>query len=343
MKQLHLSKNIILSNFKRLSRPYKLTHALTYKCNSKCKICSIWKIKPKGELTTNQIKKFYRNNTYFNWIDLTGGEIFLRKDLVEIIKTIIQTNKNLYLLHFPTNCLMPQYIEKQVKRILDYKPHRLIVTNSLDGPKEIHDHLRGIEGNFDRVIDTYSRLSKFKSTKFEVYLGMTLSKHNFRYIDKMYSQVKKAIPHITPNDIHFNLAHNSSHYYGNQNLDLSINQQIITSMNRFLSKRKQKLTGVDLIERRYQSLIPQYIKTGKSPIPCKALSSSLFIDPWGKIFPCTMWAKQLTSLEKVEYKLSKMWNDPNTLAVQKQAYSLNCPNCWTPCEAYQTVLGNLVS
>ena len=39
---ISLFKNIISSNFARLAFPYKLTFAVTYRCNYTCKTCNIW-------------------------------------------------------------------------------------------------------------------------------------------------------------------------------------------------------------------------------------------------------------------------------------------------------------
>jgi MoaA/NifB/PqqE/SkfB family radical SAM enzyme len=82
------STNILLSAFGGLKHPYKLTFAITNKCNLKCKTCNIWQRKPENELTFAEIDKFFAANNYFNWIDLTGGEIFLRKDLPDISRSI---------------------------------------------------------------------------------------------------------------------------------------------------------------------------------------------------------------------------------------------------------------
>jgi len=76
MKEFNFIKGIIFSNFKRLDCPYKLTFALTYRCNSRCQICQIWKKKKHKELSLLEIEKFFTINDFFNWIDLTGGEVF---------------------------------------------------------------------------------------------------------------------------------------------------------------------------------------------------------------------------------------------------------------------------
>ena len=61
-----LSKNILLSASGRLKHPYKLTFAITNKCNLRCKTCHIWEKKPAGELSSEEIDKFFYVNNFLN-------------------------------------------------------------------------------------------------------------------------------------------------------------------------------------------------------------------------------------------------------------------------------------
>lgn len=210
---------ILQSNFQRLPYPYKLTFAITYRCNSRCTICSIWKKPHLPEMTLDEIRKFFTANPYFRWVNLTGGEVFLRSDLVEIIKIILDTQKNLYFLNFPTNGIMTKRIVEQVQKILLLNPPHFIVSISLDGPQKTHDTLRGIKGNWEKAVKTYTELKKLRSSHFDTYFGMTLSHYNNGLIEQTYEELKTAIPTLKRSDIHFNIAHHSSHYYGNSAKD----------------------------------------------------------------------------------------------------------------------------
>ena len=99
---LNLSRNILRSNFGRLPFPYKLTFAITYRCNYRCRICNIWKRDPAEELTLDEFERFFKKSNGFNWIDFTGGEVWLRKDFTGIIEAAIRNCRNLLMLHFPT-------------------------------------------------------------------------------------------------------------------------------------------------------------------------------------------------------------------------------------------------
>jgi MoaA/NifB/PqqE/SkfB family radical SAM enzyme len=335
-------KSIILSNFKVLKAPYKLTFSLTYRCNSRCQICGIWKNKNLNELSLEQIEGFFEKNDFFNWIDLTGGEVFLRDDLVRVCSAIILNCKNLALLHIPTNGILTKTIVAKTKKILELKPRRFIISVSLDGPPSVHDRLRGVRGNWQKAIKTFMELSKIKSKSFEIFFGMTLFGENHSLIEETYQVLKKEIPWIERADIHFNLAH-SSFYYGNEKIDLGISREIIRSMDKYVSKRRYKISVVQLLEVKYQKLLLSFIEKNSCPLKCKSLSASLFLDPMGNIFPCAMWANKIGNLKDFKFDLTKVWGLKKVKRIRKEIADEKCPGCWTPCEAYQTILGNLVN
>jgi MoaA/NifB/PqqE/SkfB family radical SAM enzyme len=113
--------------------PFKLNFCLTYWCQYKCKTCNIWQRKPTDELTLDEIGTFVRENPGINWLDLTGGEIFLRRDIDDIFDVVVDGWSRLALLHFPTNGFLTDRIVHSVERIAGRGPARIVVTVSVDG------------------------------------------------------------------------------------------------------------------------------------------------------------------------------------------------------------------
>jgi radical SAM protein with 4Fe4S-binding SPASM domain len=338
---LSLGEAIVRSNFSDLPHPFKLTYAVTYRCNSRCTICSIWKRKTFTELSQPEIDAFFTKNNYFNWIDITGGEVFMKPRLLSIVETIMHTQNNLYLLHIPTNGILTGKILRDVREILDMKPNKFIITCSIDGPPALHDKLRGIKDNWKQTVQTYRKLKELSSGRFNCYFGMTLSGYNFQTIEQTYRALKWEIPELSPNDLHFNIAHHSYHYYGNTKTALGDTAQIGQKLAEFNRQKSVPLSGVSLLDRMFQDLVPAYLKTHKTPVPCKALSSSLFLDPDGTMYPCSMWSLALGNIRDIDYDLEAFWKSPVVAKTRRVISLKNCPNCWTPCEAYQSILGNL--
>jgi radical SAM protein with 4Fe4S-binding SPASM domain len=338
---LNLTKNILTSNFKRLDFPYKLTFCVTYWCNYKCKTCNIWQRKPKDELTLEEIEKFFQKSNKFNWIDFTGGEVWLRKDFTDIVKISIRNCKNLVMIHFPTNGYLTEKIVAGVKEILQARPPKLVITISMDGDEEVNDYVRGKKGGWRKQIETYKQLHAMKGV--EVFLGMTLSSLNANEYEKAFAAAKAECPWLKPTDFHLNIAHESAHYYGNQNLDVQIQdkEQVVEEIRRYKKSRGLPITPINFIERRYLNHAENYLRTGETPMRCNALHSSCFIDSWGDVYPCGMFEAKVARLREFDFDLERVWNLHKTQQLQKEIWDYQCPQCWTPCEANQSLLGNL--
>jgi radical SAM protein with 4Fe4S-binding SPASM domain len=340
-----LVKNIIYSNFSCLKFPYKLTFILTYRCNLACQICRIWQRKNYPELSLCEIEKFFQKSNYFNWINISGGEIFLREDLVDIIKVLAHYCKGLYLLDFPTNGFLTERIENNVRQMLkikDFPPH-LFITVSMDGPEDLHDKLRGRVGSWRRALDTFIRLRQIKDRRLKVLFGMTISSLNVKKIDDTLDSLRQYLPYLSYRDLHINLWHHSEHYYQDDGSDGADKNDLKKYLGDFIKKQGWPLSPTAYLESRYQVLTRKFIDSQKTPLPCKALLSSCFIDPDGNIFPCSIMGYRLGNIRDYDYDydLSKLWLSKELYNLRHQINKGLCPQCWTPCEVYQTILGNL--
>src|SRR5512139_2332860 len=88
-RSAHLGMALLRATAHRPSAPLKVNWCLTYWCQYRCKTCNIWQRKPADELTTDEALGFIRQNPHVTWADLTGGEIFLRPDIAELLEAIV--------------------------------------------------------------------------------------------------------------------------------------------------------------------------------------------------------------------------------------------------------------
>ncbi len=334
-----LSKNILLSASGGLKHPYKLTFAITNKCNLKCKTCHIWKKKPENELSFEEMDRFFNINDYFNWIDITGGEIFLRKDLLDITKSIKNNMKNLVLLHYPTNGFLTERITETTEKISSLDFNNLVITVSLDGKKDIHNEIKGNKNSFGNAIETYKELKKNKHIK--VYIGCTLSPFNINHFENFFEELKDYIPDLKYSDIHLNIYHYSENLYSNDPMYFD-KQKIIHLIDDFIKKKGFTLVNpISLLEYTYMKNIKSYLSSNRSPFGCKSGQISCFIDPIGNVYPCTGYNVIMGNLREYNYDLLKILKSENSVLLNKKIRNGKCPHCWTPCEAYQNILSNL--
>jgi radical SAM protein with 4Fe4S-binding SPASM domain len=142
--------------------PIQLTVFLTRRCNAKCPFCfylSRDRQDNSEELSVAELGKLSSSLGNLLWLAFSGGEIFLRDDLVEITRLFYRNNKPAIIL-LPTNGLLPDKIYRNTEAILKSCPNSVVTVKlSLDGPEAIHDRLRGVSGAYNKVLFCYQTLA----------------------------------------------------------------------------------------------------------------------------------------------------------------------------------------
>jgi MoaA/NifB/PqqE/SkfB family radical SAM enzyme len=183
-----------------------LNFAVTYLCNSRCVMCSIWnkyRENPelaKHELQLSEIETLLESNYLrrLQGISFTGGEPFLRKDIVDLVGLFIERYPQA-LIGIATNGLNPTLIVRKMDEIFSiYKPNQHIsISISLDGIGATHDEMRGIPQAYDRVLETVEALQE----RFSVNIGVdfTITPQNYRELLNVYHLSKdKGIKFLAP-------------------------------------------------------------------------------------------------------------------------------------------------
>lgn len=338
---IKFADKVFRSNIDRLGLPFKLNFVVTKECHSKCQNCHIWRTKPKDELTLEEIQRFTQKNPNFSWVNITGGEPSDRLDLPEVIRAFIDHSPELLLLHFPTNGLKPAHIAKTVEKVLSYNPPSLVVSVSIDGPPEVNDLIRGIPGDFDLATETFNRLRKIEGVRPMV--GMTLYPKNFQLIDETMAAIKGRVGKFGWRDFHVNVGHTSEHFYGNQSVTRKVSKDILEAVRKYNQARGVPLSPLDWLEHTYQKNVEKYLMTGETPQACAALLSSCYLSETGMVYPCTIWSKPIGNIRQTDYDLGPIVKSDMARHLRQMILGKKCPNCWTPCEAYQTILANVAA
>lgn len=342
-----LGLTALKSNFTTLDKPYKLTFSITYGCQSRCITCNIWQMKPTGELDLREIQTFAQRAPYLKWIEITGGEPFLRSDIVDIVRAFNDSSKGLYVLTMPTNSLCNQDTEiRRIEEILKIGIPKVSITISLDGYRELHDKIRGIPGNFDKAMGMAARLRDLQKTYKNLFFvfGYTMSKFNQGQLEKTIASVKEIHPWVTYNNFHVNVGQISDIYYSNTDLDIRPDRNVIAEeIDTLVKKRKPEFGAIPIIETAFLKKLVYYVKTGNTPMRGKSLDASLFMDSYGNVYPSIMWNRKIGNIRDVDYDLAKLWNNSEASEVRRLIKEGKEPHAWTACEAYQTIVGNIGS
>jgi MoaA/NifB/PqqE/SkfB family radical SAM enzyme len=341
-RQIGLAKAILGANLASPALPYKVTFVATYHCNFRCEMCNIWQKKSVDEMTPDEVALFFERWPQFRWVHLTGGELFMRRDLDDLVAAIQKSCRSLFLLNFPTTGWFGDKTVSLVERTLARGVGRLMVTISMDGPKAVHEEMRGLPGSWDRAIETYRRLRGINRSNFQTVIGMTLMAKNTDKVDDTLAAIRQVIPDFKRSELHLNVGHESGHYFDNRGYPVEQRHaEILRAIDAHRRANAGSLHPVNFLEDRYQALVGKYYETHKSPLPCTALSSSCFIDAYWNLFACSIWDEKVGNLRENAFDLRTLWDSERRRELREEVIGERCAHCWTPCEAYPTILGNL--
>lgn len=150
---------------------------LTYRCNLKCEICSLWQIEPGkiAELSTEEwVRVVDELGRYgVRRVGLIGGEPTIVRGFDQIMERVKHYGIRLDVTTNGTT--LPKHVESLCK-------YADIVYVSIDAPDELHDRIRGVKGVLARILDGLAAMVEYKRrhglSKPELHVHYTVTKHN---------------------------------------------------------------------------------------------------------------------------------------------------------------------
>jgi len=308
--------------------PTFLIYQLTDNCNSRCLMCNIWKKKPAGELTKDEIKNIYKKKSFsrLRWVNLTGGEPFIRKDIVDIVK-IISRLPEFEGVAIPSNGILTKKIVNDTNKILDFLPKEkfLSITLSIDGFEKTHDEIRGVPGAYKKVVKTLEELTMLmkKHPNFNVGVQPTITKKNLPEIDKFYRFMKKKT-----SSIGFAIMLTSEGYYDNIDSDVALTKQDKKWIERFL----KRIIKEDPQYGFYYSKLIDMFQTGKRGFGCLAGYITMYMDSFGDISPCPVLSSDKRYLFG-NIKKDNVWFSKKSKVIKKNLKNEEiCRKCTMMCD-----------
>lgn len=334
--------------------PLNLTFSVTNMCQSRCRTCSIWSIYIKDpeklgqELTLDEIDKIFSSMGHIYVFNISGGEPFLRPDIAEIIKLACK-----YLspgiIHIPTNAINVETAEEKIREILNYTSRyfpsvRLTVKPSLDHVGDKHDEIRGVKGNFEKVMELFQRLKVLQSEfpNFHVELGTVISRWNVSDIEEISAFVASLGADSYRNEI----AEQRSEMF---NMKSSITPDAVAyekAVEHFVPHIRSHMKS-DLLFHRitgafrlvYYDLAVRILKENRQVIPCYAGISNAHLSPYGDVWACCTlgYEKSMGNLRDYNYNFHALWNSSRADAVRAEIRKGTC-SCPLANQTYSNIL-----
>jgi len=282
---------------------------VTYRCNSKCSMCNIWKNPslPHEEVSLETLAKLPGN---FGTINLTGGEPTLRSDLAEIVDLLYPKTQKL---EISSNGLLPEKIEPIIKKYPDIK-----IRFSLEGMEATNNAIRGEKNGFRTKVDGLARLKELGGT--DLGFAAVIQDDNAADLVELFRFAEKNGYELSTSTLHngFQFHKNDNIPYDRLRLAYYMEGLIVEELKTYNVKNWfRAYLDLGLIAR---------VLGNRRLLACRSGYECAFIDPWGDVFACNVRPDlYMGSLE------SQSWQE--ILSGQKGLVALEqvntCQqNCW---------------
>src|SRR5688500_1242292 len=170
--------------------PMGAVYEATMRCNLHCEFCYVgdflnlegeWR----QELSLEALAKAFPDQDGLQ-INLTGGEIFMRKDILSVLDLFRE--KGYACGYLTTNGTIIS--EERAEALADLAAAGFLkhISVSIDGPKERHDVARGLKGTFERTTEGLRRLqdaARKKGAPLRVSINTTVAHESLDALHQM--------------------------------------------------------------------------------------------------------------------------------------------------------------
>ena len=180
---------MFITNFAKFLLARNLQHLIvhvTNHCNFRCQHCFI-DFSPKRDIPLEDYRRLGQEVGRLFWLDIGGGEPFIRQDLADIIAAF-----DAEVVQIPSNGSLPDRMTDTLDRLEGRTAAEIAVSLSLDGLEHTHEEIRGAKGNWNQVWDTFEMLRARGGVKLKI--NTVLHKDNSDEIISLMQEVRRRGP-----------------------------------------------------------------------------------------------------------------------------------------------------
>jgi len=272
----------------RPGRPEALSLEVTRRCIARCIMCNIWQMPATTpELAAKDWLQLLESPILSDLkeLDITGGEPFIRDDIVELLSGIgrLKTNhlKKLCSIAITTNGFLTEKILKDVEAVIDPLEQAgvsLVFACGFDAVGEIHDRIRNFKGGWQRLNATLQNLTTLREKHPSLVLGIktTVTRHNIDELDKIcrYADEHGLFTIISPYIL-------TANRYDNIGKDdsLAFSPDDLKKLRDFYNSPRFQWSY-------YRDELIRYLDSGRMAKPCSAGFNYFFIRSTGELYCC---------------------------------------------------------
>jgi MoaA/NifB/PqqE/SkfB family radical SAM enzyme len=247
-----------------------------------------------------------------NFVNITGGEPFLREDLCAIVEIVLDKTARLVI---STN----GYFTKKIVALAEQFGDRIAFRISIEGLPAANDELRGIKDGFDHGLRTLVTLHDLGIK--DIGFGITASDRNAKDMIELYRLAKAMNLEFATATIH-------NSYYFHKDDNSYVDKEMVAGMFENIALELLKTNRPKNWFRAYFNMgLANKVSGGKRPLPCEVGTDVFFLDPFGDVMPCNGSDGPMIMGNLHDNTFDEIWNSPEAQEVRKQV--ANClKQCW---------------
>jgi MoaA/NifB/PqqE/SkfB family radical SAM enzyme len=273
-------------------------------------MCDVWHhpTKSKDEITLSEIKKLPSG---LRFINITGGEPFIRQDIIEIIEAIRPKTKRIVI---STNGFFTEKIVKLCEKYPD-----IGIRLSIEGLQKTNDTVRGIPDGFDRGLRTLLTLRRMGIK--DIGFGMTVQDMNCKDLIPLY-ELSNAL------DYEFATAtlHNS-HYFHKLDNRIDNKEMVCNEFSKLIIELLKSKSVKKWFRAYFNYGLMNYIYGGTRFLKCEMGTESCFVDPSGDILACNGMEVKVPMGNIKERTFDDIWKSEQANKVRNIVKTCN-KQCW---------------
>ena len=294
----------------KIPLPKEICIILTYRCNAKCNMCNVWHhpTKSNDEITLKDIEKLPSG---LRFINITGGEPFLRRDIPDVIEIIRHKTKRIVI---STNGFFTDKIIDLCKKYPD-----LGIRISIEGLQKANDTIRGIPDGFDRGLRTLLTLRKMGVK--DIGFGMTVQDVNCKDLLPLYELSNALGYEFATATLH------NSHYFCKLDNRIENKDMVCGEFSKLIAELLKSKSPKKWFRAYFNYGLMNYIYGENRFLKCEMGTEACFIDPSGDVLPCNGMNCKMPMGNIREQTFADIWNSEQAKKVRK-AVAICDKECW---------------
>lgn len=302
-------------------RPKEAIVAVNYRCNARCRMCDIWRVKEDGALAADDYRRVPAG---LENVGVTGGEPFLRKDIVALVRAVFEAAGRPRII-INTNGYLTERIVLAFRELRGLRPH-LGFGVSVDGMGRAHDWMRGTRHAFEKALTTVKALKQEGCR--DIRLSFTVTNDNVAELPLVYDLARSMGVEFAST-----IAHNSDHYF-HTSANGSIDRALLRQAYEIVNRRELASRSIKRWARAYfNEGVLNYNESGVRPSPCSAAKDFFFLSPRGEVYPCLIVPRVLGNIMAVPFE--ELWTGNEAAAIRAEISG--CERCFMMCTARTTL------